>query len=502
MALVAIVFSFCKGGPLLESIWMRMVFFIGMQWLMVIPHELGHALAARWLGFPNIRILIGHGKPFWTGELLGFRWLINRQPFGGLTLSDLDHSRRGPFMLMVAAGPAVSLLAMLAVLPFQTDTGWPSFKTLPGLFFWANALVLIQNLFPHHFQSPYGRLANDGMIILQLLFPRLAEARPNNSGLLRSIALWTLCIVLWACSLLLALIAVMLVYDASDKHLSWPWRIVFAFFFALLATILVILTRRTLAAPRPADPSLPIDQRAGLELLNASIFVRDHRRFAQFQDELNRSGSEQAIAALDARLKDAPRDPLLLILRAGHEAALDRFADALDTLAQIDLSKLTPAARWQIEASRLHALFHQDFPSAEAHCEHILDSSLPADLKVAALDALICASLYRDDLPHLEAMEKWARRAHELAPQQLTTRGTLGAILVELGRHNEAEPHLLACLESPALHDKAISGYYLARLRHAQNNPAEARRLLDQSAFYADLPWLKARAEKLFTQLK
>jgi membrane-associated protease RseP (regulator of RpoE activity) len=39
-----------------------MLFLVIVQWFMILPHELGHAIAARLFGYTQIRILIGMGK--------------------------------------------------------------------------------------------------------------------------------------------------------------------------------------------------------------------------------------------------------------------------------------------------------------------------------------------------------------------------------------------------------------------------------------------------------
>src|SRR5690349_20976886 len=48
--------------------------FVLSQWLVVIPHELGHAYSGRFAGFSNIRILIGSGKAWLNFDWLGFSW--------------------------------------------------------------------------------------------------------------------------------------------------------------------------------------------------------------------------------------------------------------------------------------------------------------------------------------------------------------------------------------------------------------------------------------------
>src|SRR5260370_5838812 len=76
-----------KGDLDSSNLWLIFLFLI--QWIMIVPHELGHALAARVFGPTHIRILVGFGKPMFTFDFLGFSWLFNPLPFVGLTLSKI-----------------------------------------------------------------------------------------------------------------------------------------------------------------------------------------------------------------------------------------------------------------------------------------------------------------------------------------------------------------------------------------------------------------------------
>jgi hypothetical protein len=52
----------------------------------IVPHELGHAFAARLVGWRVFLVIIGVGKPFFKKELLGCCFEFRKLPVAGLTL--------------------------------------------------------------------------------------------------------------------------------------------------------------------------------------------------------------------------------------------------------------------------------------------------------------------------------------------------------------------------------------------------------------------------------
>jgi hypothetical protein len=127
-----------------------LVFFL-LQWITVVPHELGHALSARALGFENIRILIGSGLPLLSFDALGFRWLINRMPFGGFTLTTFTGAGRWRLFAMVLAGPLTSAFVVAAVC--LSNRGVPPIHSFSGALLLANTAVLAINLDSFHLRQ-------------------------------------------------------------------------------------------------------------------------------------------------------------------------------------------------------------------------------------------------------------------------------------------------------------------------------------------------------------
>ncbi len=149
--------------------WMLLnfVLFEASILLATLPHELGHAVAARALGVRVFRIVIGFGRLLWMGRFLGFEVELRNIPIGGTTQTGFHDVRffRLKNALVVAAGPLVNAVAITVVLawvpsamiwepsPFADLTPWAAFVV-------ANALILIVNL------APIRRLETDGWSLL------------------------------------------------------------------------------------------------------------------------------------------------------------------------------------------------------------------------------------------------------------------------------------------------------------------------------------------------
>jgi tetratricopeptide (TPR) repeat protein len=150
--------------------------------LTIIPHELGHVVAARALGWHVYQVVIGMGPQFfkrrWFGILFDFRTL----PVAGgtwLVPKDMRVYRLKRFLIILAgpavnAGMAIGLLLILAGSARNLD-----FDSLPNwanLFILANVFVLIVNLWPYQPKGGMG-IATDGKELLQLIsFNKKARA--------------------------------------------------------------------------------------------------------------------------------------------------------------------------------------------------------------------------------------------------------------------------------------------------------------------------------------
>ena len=93
-------------GWLFLNVFLFEIFLI----LSVFPHELGHAWAAKWMGWRVFRIYIGLGKTLFRRSIFGFETEFRPVPLGGLVVAaprSTDRFRRKQ-LAFVLAGPLVN----------------------------------------------------------------------------------------------------------------------------------------------------------------------------------------------------------------------------------------------------------------------------------------------------------------------------------------------------------------------------------------------------------
>lgn len=158
--------------------------------LTILPHELGHAFAARLMGLRVFKLFIGFGQPIFTKNLFGFETEFRVIPLGGVTLA--AHQDKNRFRLKqlgyIFAGPLVSLLLGLSVLffvPFQEL--WHFGKIEHGLalgqvFFFANLFILAITLWPHQVLTPAGKISSDGKLLWETLFLKQKTKDDNHAA--------------------------------------------------------------------------------------------------------------------------------------------------------------------------------------------------------------------------------------------------------------------------------------------------------------------------------
>jgi tetratricopeptide (TPR) repeat protein len=156
--------------------------FVANLWLFVVslavsvlPHELGHALAAHALGLRVFSITVGVGPVVYERIAAGVRLRVHAYPFGGFTRCAFRDSRvwRLKHFLFIAAGPAVNVSFLAATLAVVRDRTVEMLVLglAPGLMFAAaNALVLVLNLLPYRMIVQSTLVPNDGLALLRTPF--------------------------------------------------------------------------------------------------------------------------------------------------------------------------------------------------------------------------------------------------------------------------------------------------------------------------------------------
>lgn len=142
---------------------MSYLFIIGLVGFLILIHELGHFLAARWVGMPIARFSIGFGPLLCSfrrgGTQFGLAWF----PFGGYVLSDVKDEREflnipaGRRILFSLGGPAANVL--LSVLLFSMLNAMSGNTSAMNLLIdpWRQTAELIASIFmviPKLFANP------------------------------------------------------------------------------------------------------------------------------------------------------------------------------------------------------------------------------------------------------------------------------------------------------------------------------------------------------------
>jgi regulator of sigma E protease len=111
--------------------------------LLIVVHEIGHFLAARWRGFYIEKFGIWFGKPIWKKKINGVQYSLGSLPFGGFVAlpqlapmdiiegkADVDREQLPPVsaldkIIVAVAGPFFSLLLAFAFAVLVWAAGYP-----------------------------------------------------------------------------------------------------------------------------------------------------------------------------------------------------------------------------------------------------------------------------------------------------------------------------------------------------------------------------------------
>src|SRR3954471_10685762 len=111
--------------------------------LLIVVHEIGHFLAARWRGLYIEKFGVWFGKPIWKKTINGVQYSLGSLPFGGFVAlpqlapmdiiegkADLDRAKLPKIsaldkIIVAVAGPVFSLLLAVAFAFFIWVVGRP-----------------------------------------------------------------------------------------------------------------------------------------------------------------------------------------------------------------------------------------------------------------------------------------------------------------------------------------------------------------------------------------
>jgi tetratricopeptide (TPR) repeat protein len=165
-------------------IYLNLVLLVVFQACSIIPHELGHAIVARLVGFRVFHVIVGRGRSSFKKRIAGTMLEFRPLPIGGATVvgpRTLEFLRLKLF-LFALAGPFVNVLLILASVLLARPNGLALGKCLTAVlpledFAFANGLLLFFNLLPRMVNTPAGIVDSDGLMLLNafVLSPERCE---------------------------------------------------------------------------------------------------------------------------------------------------------------------------------------------------------------------------------------------------------------------------------------------------------------------------------------
>jgi hypothetical protein len=481
IAVIATIWAARTKEPILNYAGFAILFLIIVQWLMILPHELGHAIAARLFGYTQIRILIGMGKPLFSFDFAGFYWVLNPIPFGGLTFAKPpEKMNRCKHLTFASAGLFVNaLFAIVAWLFIARDGVVHSPGSVAKLFFWGNVIVVVENLIPRAVQTSYGSTFTDGWQIWHLLFRwnKLIKTESDRVPLwevvICHILKWCVVVVLIAGTIFFALVVFMpfLPSFRSTRQIPLIGMVLWSTLFIGLASVCAWYAWRVLR-----QPIARVRKRTQI----ASLSAEYHAAFTSEQFEMY----TQMAKLLQTR----------------------DFAQAAALVAQLMpvISNHNSDGYVQLLLTKLNCLLAlNQIEQAEVLCLDYAQRDVSKEQKLKVLDGTASYLLYQSSSAYLKQAERVARMGLEIAPGTLTLKGTLGSILVEQGHYAEGEPLLRECLDrSLALHDRAIASFYLGLLQLRNGHAEQGERLMKRGMKMYPEPWLVMKGNKLLHEAR
>jgi hypothetical protein len=177
-------------GLLSRNLWLMMGSggVVLAMYLSVLPHEFGHALMARAVGYRPLAIVWGGLPSLIDRRIFGIRTLIGLARESGFACFDPTDDRwpRLKQAAITAAGPLVNgLFAAAAFFAAATVTGPFTDSVLKFvllIFGIANSLLALGNLWPSKVTTVAGSIPTDGAKLLSLLSSRPLKLAQHRAG--------------------------------------------------------------------------------------------------------------------------------------------------------------------------------------------------------------------------------------------------------------------------------------------------------------------------------
>ncbi len=466
---------------------------LAVVWIMMtattLPHEVAHAITARWLRLGRGRICAGIGPLFFHGNLLGFPFLWRALPWGGHVEfhNPAGFTTLPRLFLVYAAGPGSHFLMAAAAWALAGAPDWSEFQPRRRLdFAWcfiaANFIQCCANIWPAwgtRYGSPY---VSDGTALFQILFLRKRPFSPRQGLGPRWRRLFWPAVVAGAVMVVLAGVAFV------DEMTFLNLYVLVCIFVALICWQFA----DSLQASRPKSPD-----DAALHPSGGSVHIQlAYLISAEIEREWLRIGeaARKALEACEGTGNEAELLAQLLELARAHPesflpeyltgfrhirlkdwtAAQTAFEECLS--AEIPPSVHSDAlAGWMIAAASAGDL------NPAALRKHLADfrAANPPPLALCcALDALGTYVLAAGCAELLSDADEWTEETMRLSPGEITISGTRGSVLIEGGSFAAGEILLREVVEhSPDDTDQGIACLYLAIAASRQGDAKKAAAL-------------------------
>ena len=489
------------AGDLLINLFLLELFLA----ISIVPHELGHGLAGRVCGLDVRAIVLGSGPTLFVARIFGIPVEFKLLPIAGAALAQPTPVNwlRSRWFIFVAAGPLANGLAIVGAhlvfgVPFWSASLLHSSPA--ELFVFANWIHLIVNLVPFTAYTNYGRMPNDGLSLIQMLFMRrlpFIPAQRTTRG--NRLLAWIGAAVLWS----FALICFVLVWFAINAStLTGKSRRFLVLLSGGMGGSLLWFGWRALSRSAAQKVASSYPQYVFMnEIQQHAKECLCHPLAAEYQAHVTAKNWSEAEKIL---LKMCPPEVNAYVAAAVgdcREGAGD-YAEASRMYAVAETMLRPEAAVW-LKIQRVKMLSRSGDVTAAGELARSVVNGLTGAAQLGALDSLACLPIMDNIKSLLPLAEEFSRKALELQPQNLTLKGTRGSILFELGHVEEAEPLLKEVYTtSEADNDQRISAFYLGLIAKARGDLKRARAFAVQSAIYPE-KWLSERTQKeLLSQCK
>jgi hypothetical protein len=148
-----------------------------LQPLVVIVHELGHAVTARIVGLEVALLTLGTGKNWASGKLLNVSFRLCGWPLSGLTYLVTTATRLLRLRLWITTlmGPVTNIVLIAAAVMFWNRLAQVLDSNLLVLWILYNSILVVSSLLPHRSRHSARLVRSDGLQLLQIPFETAAQ---------------------------------------------------------------------------------------------------------------------------------------------------------------------------------------------------------------------------------------------------------------------------------------------------------------------------------------